>query len=79
MARASEALADLYAKAIVPQSTLALESALASYEVGAVDFLTMLNNFTTVLDYETNYYQELTNYQKALARIEPIVGMSLTK
>jgi outer membrane protein TolC len=79
MARASEALADLYAKAVVPQSTLALESSLASYEVGAVDFLTMLNNFTTVLDYETNYYQELTNYQKALARIEPIVGMSLTK
>ncbi len=79
MARASEALADLYAKAIVPQSTLALESALASYEVGAVDFLTMLNNFTTVLEYEINYYQELTGYQKALARIEPIVGISLTK
>ncbi len=78
-ARASEALADLYAKAVVPQSTLALESSLASYEVGTVDFLTMLNNFTTVLDYETNYYQELTNYQKALARMEPIVGMSFTK
>ena len=79
MARASEALADLYAKAIVPQTTLALESSLASYEVGTVDFLTMLTNFTTVLDYETNYYQEFTNYQKALARMEPIVGMSLTK
>lgn len=78
-AKASEDLAQLYSRAVVPQSSLALESAMASYEVGKVDFLTLLDNFTTVLDYEINYYRELSNLQIALARLEPLVGRELTK
>ncbi|MGH9650416.1 MAG: TolC family protein, partial [Terriglobales bacterium] len=42
-AKASDELAQLYAQAVVPQSSLALESALAAYEVGTVDFLTVLD------------------------------------
>jgi outer membrane protein TolC len=79
MAKSSDDLARLYSQAIVPQSTLALESSLAAYEVGKVDFLNVLTNFLTVLDYEVNYYRELSNYQIALARLEPLVGMELTK
>jgi len=78
-AKASEELARLFSQAIVPQSSLALESSMAAYEVGRVDFLTMLDNFITVLDFEVNYYRELTNYQIALARLEPLVGAELTK
>ncbi|MGB7623252.1 MAG: TolC family protein, partial [Terriglobia bacterium] len=58
--KASERLMDLYSKAIVPQSTLALDSSLSGYQVGNIDFLTMLSNFLTVLDYELNYYDSLT-------------------
>jgi hypothetical protein len=47
--------------------------------VGAVDFLTILTNFTVVLDYEVSYYRELANYQMALANLEPLVGVELTK
>jgi outer membrane protein TolC len=78
-AKASEELARLYSRAIVPQSSLALESALAAYEVGNVDFLTVLDSFRTVLDYEISYYRELANYQIALARLEPLVGVELTQ
>lgn len=78
-AKAAEELARLYSRAVVPQSSLALESAMAAYEVGQVDFLTLLSNFITVLDYESDYYRELTNYQIALARLEPLVGVELTK
>jgi len=78
-AKASEDLARLYSKAIVPQSSLALESSMAAYQVGSVDFLTLLSNFVIVLDYEVNYYRELTNYQIALAHLEPLVGRELTK
>jgi outer membrane protein TolC len=78
-AKASEELVRLYSRAIVPQSSLALESALAAYEVGSVDFLTVLDSFRTVLDYEISYYRELANYQIALARLEPLVGVELTK
>ena len=78
-AKASGDLAQLYSGAVVPQSSLALESSMSSYEVGKVDFLTMLENFLTVLDYEINYYRELSNYQIALARLEPLVGVELAK
>ena len=50
-----------------------------SYEVGASDFLTIVTNFNTVLDYEVDYYRELANYQTALAHLEPLVGVELAK
>ena len=78
-AKASGELMRLYSQAVVPQSSLALESAMASYQVGNLDFLSMLDNFITVLDYQVGYYRELANYQTALARMEPMVGAELTK
>lgn len=78
-ASASRDLSNLYSKAIVPQSSLALESSMSAYEVGKLDFLSMLTNFVDVLDYETGYYEELSKYQSALARLEPLVGTELTK
>lgn len=78
-AQAADELARLYSKAIVPQSSLALESALAAYEVGSIDFLSLIDSFITVLDYEIGYYRELANYQIALARLEPLVGVELTQ
>jgi outer membrane protein TolC len=77
-AKASERLLTLYSKGVVPQSSLALESAMASYQVGSVDFLSLLANFTTLLDYETDYYRQLADYQTALARIEVLIGADVT-
>jgi outer membrane protein TolC len=79
VATASRDLSNLYSKAIVPQSSLALESSMSAYEVGKLDFLSMLTNFVDVLDYEVGYYEELSKYQSALARLEPLVGTELTK
>jgi outer membrane protein TolC len=78
-ATASRDLTNLYSKAIVPQSSLALESSMSAYGVGKLDFLSVLTNFTNVLDYEVSYYQELSNYQIALSSLEPLVGVELTK
>jgi outer membrane protein TolC len=77
-ATASRKLMNLYSKAIVPQSSLALESAMSAYEVGKVDFVSMLDNFIYVLNYEVNYYQEVSNFEIALARLEPLVNRNLT-
>jgi len=77
-AKASERLLTLYAKGVVPQSSLALESSMASYQVGTVDFLSLLSNFTTLLNYETDYYRQLADYQAALARIEVLTGSDVT-
>jgi outer membrane protein TolC len=77
-AKASERLLTLYSKGVVPQSSLALESSMASYQVGNSDFLSLLANFTTLLDYETDYYRQLADYQTAVARIEALTGSDVT-
>ena len=79
MAKSSERLLQLYSQGVVPQSSLALESSMSAYQVGNVDFLTVMSNFTTILDYEVNYYRELANYNMAVARMETFVGSELTK
>jgi outer membrane protein, heavy metal efflux system len=78
LAQASQELYELYAKGVVPQSTLALESSMSSYQVGNADFLTVLANFGSVLQYQIEYYRELANFETALARLEPLIGMELT-
>ena len=78
MAQASSRLMRLYTQTVVPQGNSALESSLATYETGAVDFLSVLTNFMTVLDYEMNYYDEALNYQLALSRLEETTGLALT-
>lgn len=77
MAAASQKLMDLYSKTVVPQASLALESSLATYETGTVDFLSVLSNFGMVLDYELNYYEEQLNYLLALSRLEEMTGRKL--
>jgi cobalt-zinc-cadmium efflux system outer membrane protein len=77
-AKASDNLLKLFSQGVVPQSSLALESSMSAYQVGNVDFLTVIGNFTTVLNYETDYYRELANYQTTLARMEALTGAELT-
>ena len=78
MAKASSRLMKLYMQTVVPQGNLALESSLSAYETGGLDFLSVLSNFTTVLDYELNYYDEALNYALALSRLEEMTGQPLT-
>jgi cobalt-zinc-cadmium efflux system outer membrane protein len=77
-AKASDELLRLFSQGVVPQSSLALESSMSAYQVGTVDFLSVLGNFSTVLNYEIDYYRELANYQSSLARMESMVGVDLT-
>ncbi len=79
MADTAWKLMNMYSTTVIPQSSLALQSSLASYQTGAVDFLSVLMNFTTMLDYELNYREETLNYFLALARIEEMTGVDLTK
>jgi outer membrane protein, heavy metal efflux system len=78
-ARTSENLLRLFEQGIIPQATSSLESAIAGYQVGNIDFLTLLDNLLTLFNFELTYYTYLTNYQTALARIEEIIDMDLIK
>jgi len=71
----ADRLVELYGAVVGPQAEIALESASAAYQVGKVDFLTVVNNFTVLNDYRLRYYEELANFDKALARVEEAAGL----
>jgi cobalt-zinc-cadmium efflux system outer membrane protein len=77
MASTSARLARLYRDTVLPQARLALESSMASYQTGAVDFLSVLTNFGTVLEYEMTYFDELATYHTAVSRLEEMTGMPI--
>jgi cobalt-zinc-cadmium efflux system outer membrane protein len=66
--------ARLYETGILPQARLAVESSLAAYRVNRVDFLTLLDNQMTVLNYEISYASALASYNRALAEIDMLTG-----
>jgi outer membrane protein, heavy metal efflux system len=76
-AKTNEQLMDLYSKTLMPQSTLTLESAMASYQVGKLDFLSLVTNFQSVLGYELDYYEQFERFHEALARLEEATGRQL--
>jgi outer membrane protein, heavy metal efflux system len=73
----AQRLVNLYGTTIIPQSSLSLESAIAGYEVGKVDFLTLLDNLVTLRNYELSYYEQLSNVERSIAALEPLVGVTL--
>jgi len=44
-----------------------------------VDFLSLIDSSTALLEYQLKYYESVTEFQKALAQMEPIVGIELTR
>jgi outer membrane protein TolC len=70
----AEQLVAILQDAIIPQATLTLESAQAGYAVGSVDFLTLLNSLLTLQENELELHSEMVEHEKAIARLEEILG-----
>jgi outer membrane protein, heavy metal efflux system len=77
MASSAARLARLYRETLLPQVRLALESSLSSYQTGAIEFLSVLTNFTAVLDNEMRYFDELADFHVAASRLEEMTGAPL--
>jgi outer membrane protein TolC len=67
-------LVALLTDAIIPQARLTLESAQAGYAVGKVDFLTLLSSLLTLQENELELHGEIVEHEKALARLEEVIG-----
>lgn len=76
-ARTSERLIRLYREAIIPQTTAALDSVLSAYEVGTVDFLTLVDSVLTLLNYDLQYEEQIHNYYRSLVRLEELLDLVL--
>ena len=67
----------LFVNSILPQGSASLSSATASFQVGRVDFLTVLENQSTLYSYETAYFRGLSDFAAKLAELEALVGKEI--
>jgi outer membrane protein TolC len=73
----SRRLGELYRGTILPQSQAAVASALSSYRVGGIDFMTLLDNQMTVNRYRQDLYALNAEQGRALAELEMLLGREL--
>jgi outer membrane protein TolC len=70
-------LTRLYRTSILPQARAAVEAALASYRVGRVSFMQLIDNQMTVNRYETETYRLIADYQQALGELAALTAEPL--
>jgi outer membrane protein TolC len=70
-------LVELYKGGIIPQAEQSLESAVISYRVNKVDFLTLLDGRMSLYTYERELYESQAEYMMKLAQLEAAVGVDL--
>jgi len=70
-------MASLYRDGLLPQSSLAAESALSAYRTGKGEFMQVLESRVALFDVERTYYQAVAEHEMELARLEAAVGVPL--
>lgn len=72
MMRTAERLMGLYKDGLIPKVYQDFESALAGYTTGKIEALTVISRLKTLLDFETLYWGQFVEREKAIARIQAI-------
>jgi cobalt-zinc-cadmium efflux system outer membrane protein len=70
-------LLDLYRHEVLPQADANVESSFASYRVGSVDFMTLVDAQMTANRYELEYHTLVADYGRAITNLETTVGREL--
>ncbi|MFC1628407.1 TolC family protein, partial [Gemmatimonadota bacterium] len=73
----SRRLIGLYASEIIPESEGVLNSALAGYQVGQVNFLTLLSAQATLFNYQLESIRVMTDYHRHLIEMEAVLGTAI--
>ncbi len=74
----TEQTLELYEQGLLTQAQSSLESALASYRTGKLEFLSLLDAERVLLNLNLGYVKEQANYRKQLAALERAVGGNLS-
>lgn len=68
----------LFGTGIIPQARQTVDAMRAAYMVGEVDFLNLVSAQITLYNYETRYWQVLSEAKQAVAAIEAAVGKDIS-
>ncbi len=72
MLQTADKLIELYRNALIPRTYQDFELALSAYVTGKVEATTVIAPLKSLIDYETLYFRQVVERQKAIARIEAI-------
>src|SRR5947208_5987683 len=70
-------LLKIHREGLSPQARSEFQSGLAAYQSNKQDFQALLTAFLDVLHLDEDYWQNMAEYQTAVARIEQLTGLSL--
>jgi len=72
MIHAADKLMDLYKNGLIPKNVQDVELSLAGYATGRTEAIVVISRLKTLLDYETLYWGQFTEREKAIARLHAI-------
>jgi outer membrane protein, heavy metal efflux system len=70
-------LLKIHREGLSPQSRSEFQAGLAAYQSNKQDFQAVLTAFLDVLQLDENYWQNLAEYETAIARLEQLTGLTL--
>ncbi len=68
----------IYRDGLLPQAEQSFQAALAAYQTGSVNFITLIDAQRTIRDTRLGYYKALVDYEQSLADLERAVGKELS-
>ncbi len=75
----AQTTAKIYSENVIPLAEQSLKAAITEYKTGKIDFLTLIDSESTLLDAELVYYRALADFEINLAEMERAVGIPLTQ
>jgi outer membrane protein, heavy metal efflux system len=67
----------IYRDGLLPQAEHSFQTAVAAYQTGGVNFMTLLDAQRTIRDVRMGYYKALVEYEQSRADLERAVGKDL--
>jgi outer membrane protein TolC len=67
----------IYKDGLLPQAEQSFQAAVAAYQTGSVNFMTLLDAQRTIRDVRMGYYKALVEYEQSRADLERAVGTRL--
>ena len=72
--RTAERMMSIYRDGLIPQAETSKASAMAAYQVGKVDFQTLLSSVLDLQNLRQEYYRSLADHEIAIAKIQRVIG-----
>ena len=67
----------LFRDVIIPQARQTVDASLSGYRAGKLEFLTLVDNWRRLFEFEVIYHQNLAALAQSLADLEQAVGRDL--